>query len=55
MQRVWIDGESSALDESELDRSTDSNLVEHTDISGKYGLPNGGAGFTTTITASSGW
>ena len=40
MQRVWIDGESSALDESET--VSDSNLVEHTTISGKYGLPTGG-------------
>ena len=39
-QRVWIDGESSALDESET--VSDSNLVEHTTISGKYGLPTGG-------------
>jgi hypothetical protein len=38
--RVWIDGESSALDESET--VSDSNLVEHTTISGKYGLPTGG-------------
>ena len=40
MQRVWIDGESSALDESET--VSDNNLVEHTTISGKYGLPTGG-------------
>ena len=40
MQRVWIDGESSALDESET--VSDSNLVEHTELSGKYGLPTGG-------------
>ena len=39
-QRVWIDGESSALDESET--VSDSNLVEHTMLSGKYGLPAGG-------------
>ena len=39
-QRVWIDGESSALDESET--VSDNNLVEHTTISGKYGLPTGG-------------
>ena len=38
--RVWIDGESSALDESET--VSDSNLVEHPTISGKYGLPTGG-------------
>ena len=40
MQRVWIDGESSALDESET--VSDNNLVEHTMLSGKYGLPTGG-------------
>ena len=40
MQRVWIDGESSALDESET--VSDSGLVEHTMLSGKYGLPAGG-------------
>ena len=39
-QRVWIDGESSALDESET--VSDNNLDEHTTISGKYGLPTGG-------------
>ena len=38
--RVWIDGESSALDESET--VSDNNLTEHTMISGKYGLPTGG-------------
>ena len=40
MQRVWIDGESSALDESET--VSDQNLDEHTMLSGKYGLPTGG-------------
>ena len=40
MQRVWIDGESSALDESET--VSDQALVEHTMLSGKYGLPAGG-------------
>ena len=40
MQRVWIDGESSALDESAT--VSDGNLVEHTTISGKYGLPTMG-------------
>ena len=39
-QRVWIDGESSALDESET--VSDNNLTEHTMLSGKYGLPTGG-------------
>ena len=39
-QRIWIDGESSALDESET--VSDSQLVEHTDFSGKYGLPTDG-------------
>ena len=38
--RVWIDGESSALDESET--VSDQNLDEHPTISGKYGLPTGG-------------
>ena len=38
--RVWIDGESSALDESAT--VTDQDLDEHTDIPGKYGLPTGG-------------
>ena len=38
--RVWIDGESSALDESET--VSDNNLTEHTMLSGKYGLPTGG-------------
>ena len=39
-QRIWIDGESSALDEAET--VADSALVEHTVASGKYGLPTGG-------------
>ena len=38
--RVWIDGESSALDESET--VADQDLDEHPTISGKYGLPTGG-------------
>ena len=39
-QRIWIDGESSALDEAET--VDDGQLVEHTEISGKYGVPNNG-------------
>ena len=40
MQRIWIDGESSALDEAAT--VEDAALVEHTEISGKYGVPNNG-------------
>ena len=39
-RRVWIDGESSALDESAT--VGDNNLPEHGTISGKYALPTGG-------------
>ena len=38
--RVWIDGESSALDEA--DTVADNNLDEHPTAAGKYGLPTGG-------------
>ena len=34
--RVWIDGESSAFDEAITE------LVEHTELDGKYGVPTGG-------------
>ena len=56
-QRVWIDGESSALDEVRIGTVSDeSNLVEHTTAFGQVRTARSVAIlFTTTITASSGW